>query len=102
MKIKEEPVEGFILQNKYKDPRTLKAKAKKFAIKEIGKLYNNLTADLDACQGAMEDIEIHIEELNIYEDILHYLELSYNSDYEKAFKEIYENKEKENELKKIK
>lgn len=65
-----------------------KLKAKKEAIKEIEKLYGDLDFELDCCQGCMGDgPDVYLELLNVYEEILKFLDSEYKLDESRLFSE---------------
>lgn len=100
--ITEEPLNGQIFDRGSDDLKTYtekllndslkdeedKLKAKKEAIKEIEKLYGDLDFELDCCQGCMGDgPDVYLELLNVYEEILKFLDSEYKLDESRLFSE---------------
>lgn len=98
----EEPLDGQIFDKNLADLKTYtekllndslrdeedKLKAKKEAIKEIEKLYGDLDFELDCCQGCMGDgPDVYLELLNVYEEILKFLDSEYKLDESRLFSE---------------
>lgn len=70
------------------DKDTIKQNAKREVIKEIEKLYGDLDFELDCCQGCMGDgPDVYLEMLNVYKDLLKYLDENYVLKTDKLFTE---------------
>lgn len=72
-----------------------------YAIKEIEKLLGTLDVDITESQGAMIDLYARLEEEEIYQEILKFLDPNYNLDMQKLNKEAFDRYYKEDKAKKF-
>lgn len=73
--------------------------AKQKIISEIESMYMDLNMEIDNCQGCMEHLDIALEQLNIYKDIVKYLGGDIDSHIKELTEKWFEKVHKENEIK---
>lgn len=71
-----------------------------YAITEIEKLLGTLAVDITESQGAMLDLYARLEEEEIYQEILKFLDPNYNLDIQKLNKEAFDRYYEEDKMKK--